>query len=857
MNRCIGEEDLYCTITNDTMSLKMNSSSYESVFREGEEKEEYGVEDDISYTSSAVEEDEIDNDDDSDDDDDVDVSSNNTKHHNSSSNNDDFKQHFVAIGVAIIAALVTHMHIHGGYVAWRGEMRKDWDILMKRGLAVKNIDTIIDKSNNNAAAPYAAPSMNYIPTRRRHQPKKVLKKAMEGYGGGGGGHERARSYRRTAGLSFCPTAHLITSSAAAADDSTSSSSSSTTNNLEDVEFLLALDPSVRVLHSYYLADALGVESALVYEDPSAQFLGTYGSDVILKDIDSLSGGDEVTLDQVKHVIETHLPSSSLVDNQHACLLHQYALNKATGRSIRGTTKVYIRPHVSTFYRSKFPSHSVAAVGKPAPKARPAPLIFTGFATKFINLSTRPVNLYWEGGRIPTGPKEGQMHTKLVGTVQSMESIGTASHPGHQFFVTTTYDKDNVLERYIATADEPVWYYDPLVDLSLEKRAEEMKKMTKHNKWTTKQRFGREAWMVNQSFSRDYLVKTRMTWLANFPQPYHDGSNTALEKVSNHMWPADYIGQVHTFETSHLYFTELPQQLETLTKQDYQPDMELQRRIAMEQFQSASLKGGTGDSNNNKPMSLNVKVVSCAPRVVEVKKFLSPVEVQHLINLASGMTGNVVMEQRVSASLPSTRGKRVRGDAMSEVRSSKEGWIHREQDVVVDTIFRRVADLLNIDEQLMRDHYPSDGFVDGEDLPPTHDRVVEAMQLFRYDPGNGYTAIHDFVFPSVGSRYQPRRFASVLLYLTGEGDVIEEGVRSPSSGANDDKALEGGETTFPRAITTEFHDGIKIKPQSGKAVMYYNVLPDGNMDDLSQHAGEKVEKGVKYLASIFVWDPIIS
>jgi len=304
----------------------------------------------------------------------------------------------------------------------------------------------------------------------------------------------------------------------------------------------------------------------------------------------------------------------------------------------------------------------------------------------------------------------------------------------------------------------------------------------------------------------------------------------------------------------LYFTDLPQELERLTKQDYRPDMESQRLSAMEQFQSASLKGVT-DSDSNKSMSLNVKVVSIAPRVLEVKKFLSPVEVQHLINLASGMTGDVPMEQsRVSASTSTSRGKRIRGDAMAEVRSSKGGWIHREQDVVVDTIFRRVADFLNIDEHLMRDHYPLEG---DEELPPTHDRVVEAMQLLRYDPGDGYTAHHDFTFPSVGSRYQPRRFASVLLYLTGEGDVIENGVRSPSSGIDDDKALEGGETTFPRAITTENHDGVKIKPQSGKAVLFYNVLADGNMDDLSQHVGEKVEKGVKYLANIFVWDPIIN
>ena len=839
------------------MSLNkiMNSSSYESVFSEAEE-EEYGREEEeeddiISYASSSS------------------TISNNKPH----VVNNDFKQHIVAIGVAIIAALVTHMYHKGGYTTWRNEMISDWDnILTKKRFgngsgSGSGDNNVLINNNNDAPHASAAPSMNYIPTQQR---KQLLEKAMEGYDNkdeenqygptrSGGGHERARAYRRTAGLSFCPIGHLITSSFSdvAVDDSTSTTTTSSTSstNLEDVEFLLALDPSVRVLHSYYLADALGVESAMVYEDPAAEFLGSYGSDVILKDIDSLSSEDEeVTLDQVKHVLESHLPSS-LVNNEHSCLLHQYALNKGTGRSIRGTTKVYIRPHVSTFYRGKFPSsNSVAAVrNKSTPKVGPASLVFTGFATKFINLSTQPVNLYYDGGRIPSGPREGQMYTTLIGTVQSMESIGTASHPGHQFFVSTTYDKDNVLTRHTATADNQVWYYDPLEELSLERRVEEMEKMTKNNKWSTKQRFGREAWIVNQSFARDYLVKTRMVWLANFPQPYHDGSNTALEEVSNHMWPADYFGQVHTIDSSHLYFTALPPKLEPLTNQDHQPAVESQRRVAMEQFQSASLKGGTS-GNNNKSMSLNVKVVSCTPRVVEVKKFLSPVEVQHLINLASGMTE----QSRVSASPPS-KGKRVRGDAMAEVRSSKGGWIHREQDVVVDTIFRRVADLLNIDERLMRDHYHLAGLVDGDDdeLSPTHDRVVEAMQLLRYDPGDEYTAHHDFTFPSVGSRYQPRRFASVLLYLTGEGDIIENGVRSPSSGDNDDKALEGGETTFPRAVTTEFHDGIKIKPQPGKAVMFYNVLPDGNMDDLSQHAGEKVEKGVKYLANIFLWDPIIN
>ncbi len=97
-------------------------------------------------------------------------------------------------------------------------------------------------------------------------------------------------------------------------------------------------------------------------------------------------------------------------------------------------------------------------------------------------------------------------------------------------------------------------------------------------------------------------------------------------------------------------------------------------------------------------------------------------------------------------------------------------------------------------------------------------------------------------------------------------MIENGVRrSPASlskktgsvEARKESGLQGGETTFPRAITTNRHDGIKVKPQSGNAIIFYNVLPDGNMDDLSQHSGGKVDKGVKYVANVWVWDPIVN
>jgi prolyl 4-hydroxylase len=83
--------------------------------------------------------------------------------------------------------------------------------------------------------------------------------------------------------------------------------------------------------------------------------------------------------------------------------------------------------------------------------------------------------------------------------------------------------------------------------------------------------------------------------------------------------------------------------------------------------------------------------------------------------------------------------------------------------------------------------------------------------------------------------QPSRFATVLFYL------------------NDD--MEGGETAFPRWLHAEATgDALKVKPQRGKAILFYNMLPDGNYDERSQHAALPVSKGEKYLTNLWVWDP---
>jgi prolyl 4-hydroxylase len=62
----------------------------------------------------------------------------------------------------------------------------------------------------------------------------------------------------------------------------------------------------------------------------------------------------------------------------------------------------------------------------------------------------------------------------------------------------------------------------------------------------------------------------------------------------------------------------------------------------------------------------------------------------------------------------------------------------------------------------------------------------------------------------------------------------------------------GETAFPKAELSD--GGIKVIPKKGSAVLFYNLLEDGNGDDLSLHAALPCKKGEKWLANYWVWDP---
>ena len=279
--------------------------------------------------------------------------------------------------------------------------------------------------------------------------------------------------------------------------------------------------------------------------------------------------------------------------------------------------------------------------------------------------------------------------------------------------------------------------------------------------------------LNLIYARDYLVVTQRTWLAQFPRP----------PPVHHIWDARAIGQTHTITSDASHYISTNERLKS-------------------------------------PLTLKLIASSVAPRVFEIDNFLSVFECQVLMNLAN-----------LQGLRPSTVASGSKKDSADmKTCSSTNAWIARDTSDIIDTIYRRAADVFNIDDSLLR-HRSSHHHDQASQAS-----IAESLQIVHYSKKQEYSPHHDFTYPSITNRYQPSRFATLLFYLN--------------------TVQQGGETTFPRSINGRNHDGLLVKPVMGKAVLFYNILPDGNLDDLSQHGSNPVEKGEKWIGNLWLWDPII-
>jgi len=106
---------------------------------------------------------------------------------------------------------------------------------------------------------------------------------------------------------------------------------------------------------------------------------------------------------------------------------------------------------------------------------------------------------------------------------------------------------------------------------------------------------------------------------------------------------------------------------------------------------------------------------------------------------------------------------------------------------------------------------------------------EDMQVLHYPVGGEYQPHYDYFDPStpgglIHFNRGGQRVATLLVYLN--------------------TVAKGGETIFPKA-------NLAIAPTKGKAVLFYNVKPDGRIDPRSFHGGAPVLAGEKWIATIWL------
>jgi prolyl 4-hydroxylase len=374
--------------------------------------------------------------------------------------------------------------------------------------------------------------------------------------------------------------------------------------------------------------------------------------------------------------------------------------------------------------------------------------------------------------------------------------GTATFPTHRFVFTPENNENKVLHTMVIRHyPDNLYFYDPY-HVEGDPIATEQNLM---GNLTKAERELYDGWCKTKLYNDYYLNMTGRSYLANYLR----------KPPGHHMWRGDYFGQTHSLVTQETHFISEP------PKKKLQP-ITIKGKKRRYKADAPRILSEYRDPN---PLNLTLRVISVAPRTFQIDNFLSAIEVDHITELASGI------KLSLSGTGESEPGEQtVESDKsvsnVKKTRTSYNSWVKRERSPIVDAIYRRAADLLKIDEALLR-HRDKGEIKNNDDHLHT---LAEDLQLVNYKETQEYTSHHDFGYSRIGKEKQGARFATLLLYLN-EGMV-------------------GGETSFPRYVNAESFRELKVVPKIGKAVLFYSQLPDGNMDDFSQHAAEPVIEGEK-------------
>ncbi len=149
------------------------------------------------------------------------------------------------------------------------------------------------------------------------------------------------------------------------------------------------------------------------------------------------------------------------------------------------------------------------------------------------------------------------------------------------------------------------------------------------------------------------------------------------------------------------------------------------------------------------IAINIEIVSIKPKMFVIDNIISDTEAKLVKQVATPKLHR------------SGTGQSEDANHNDETRTSQTAWIAYTEHVIIDTIFKRTADILQIDEQVLK-------------------RNAEQMQSVFYATGEEYKAHHDF---SDNGRDTASRYITILFYLNEQADIFDKQYKSIEMNTN--------------------------------------------------------------------------
>ncbi|CAA7032559.1 unnamed protein product [Microthlaspi erraticum] len=205
-----------------------------------------------------------------------------------------------------------------------------------------------------------------------------------------------------------------------------------------------------------------------------------------------------------------------------------------------------------------------------------------------------------------------------------------------------------------------------------------------------------------------------------------------------------------------------------------------------------------------------QVLSWKPRIFYLPNFATKQQCEALINMAKPKLKPSLLAQKIGET----------AESIQNVRTSTGVFISADEDE--SGLIASIEEKIAIATRVPRDHY-------------------ESFNILRYKLRQKYDSHHDVLDPAEYGAQKSQRLASFLLYLSS----VEE----------------GGETMFPfedeRNMDGSYDymkcTGMRVKPRRGDAIFFYNLLPNGTIDERSLHGSCPVIKGEKWVATKWIRD----